>query len=412
MSADANHAMRVLFLDPVGTMGGAERCLLDLVASLRVARPSVKTGLIVGGPGPLVEAASALGMDVTVLPLPRSLSRAGDSGIAGLAGIAKSAPSLVVASGALASYALKLDRAVRAFEPTVIHSNGIKMHLLSALLPNRGAKVVWHVRDFLGQRAIMASVLRALSPRAHGVLAISRSVVDDAARTLHRDDVILAYDAIDTDCFVPDGPRVDLDALAGLPPATSDVVRIGLIATYARWKGQEVFIDAAARYMAACGPAARFYIVGGTTYETDASQFSVEELRARIADRGLADGFGLVPFQAAPERVYRALGIAVHASTRPEPFGRTIAEAMTCGRALIAAREGGAAELVEDGVDALAVQPRDPGALADAMLALAKDPARRARLGAAARVTAARRFARTRLGPEVLAAYARLGVRE
>ena len=347
--------MRVLFLDPVATMGGAERCLLDLAASLRAVRPSVEMGLVVGGAGPLVEEASRLGMDVTVLPLPRSLSRAGDSAISGLTGIVKSAPSLAVASGALAAYAVKLDRAVRAFGPTVIHSNGIKMHLLSALLPNRGAPLVWHVRDFLGQRAIMASVLRLVSPRAHGLLAISKSVVEDTARTLRRDDVTLAYDAIDTASFAPDGPRVDLDALAGMAPASKDVVRIGLIATYARWKGQEVFIDAAARYMKARGPAARFFIVGGTTYDTDASQFTVQELRARIVDRGLADVFGLVRFQAAPDRVYRALDIAVHASTRPEPFGRTIAEAMTCGRALIAAREGGAAELVEDDVDALAV---------------------------------------------------------
>jgi glycosyltransferase involved in cell wall biosynthesis len=405
-------AMRVLFLDPVGTLGGAERCLLDLAASIHAVRPSVTMGLVVGGEGPLVAAAEQQGMDVTVLPLPRGLSRAGDSGISGLAAIAKSAPSLVVASGALATYAVKLDRAVRAFEPTVIHSNGIKMHVLSALLPSRGVPLVWHVRDFLGQRAIMAPVLRLLSPRAHGLLAISQSVVDDTARTLGRDDVTLAYDAIDTDAFVAEGPRVDLDALAGFAPPSEGTVRIGLIATYARWKGQEIFIDAAARYVEARGPAARFYIVGGTTYDTDASQFSTQELRARIESRGLAEVFGLVPFQASPQRVYRTLDIAVHASTRPEPFGRTIAEAMTCGRALIAAREGGAAELMENDVDALAVEPRDLAALADAMLALAKDPARRARLGAAARTTATRRFARARLGPEALAAYARLGARD
>jgi len=42
---------------------------------------------------------------------------------------------------------------------------------------------------------------------------------------------------------------------------------------------------------------------------------------------------------------------------------------------------------------------------------LARDPAYRARLGAEARRTATRRFARERIGPEVLAAYARTGAR-
>jgi glycosyltransferase involved in cell wall biosynthesis len=269
----------------------------------------------------------------------------------------------------------------------------MKMHLLSALLPRRGVPIVWHLRDFVGQRAIMAHVLRALSSRATGLFAISRSVADDAARTLGREDVTLIYDAIDTECFVAEGPIADLDALAGLPGAGTSVVRIGLIATYARWKGQEVFIDAAARYLAQGGPPVRFYIVGGTAYDTEASQFSAQELRDRINARGLEGVFGLVPFQAAPEQAYRALDVAVHASTRPEPFGRTIAEAMSCGRALVIA---------------LAVVPRDPNLLADALLSLAKDPGLRARLGAAARLTAAERYSRWRIGPEILAAYTRI----
>jgi glycosyltransferase involved in cell wall biosynthesis len=400
--------MTILFLDPVGTLGGAERCLLDLAASMRVRQPSLRMGLLVGGQGPLVEQAEQLGIEVTVVPLPRRLSRAGDSGIAGLAGILESTPSLLAAGGALSTYALQLDRAIRAFRPTIIHSNGMKMHLLSALLPRRGVPIVWHLRDFVGQRAIMAHVLRALSSRASGLFAISRSIADDAARTLGRKDVTLIYDAIDTECFVAQGPIADLDALAGLPSAGTSVVRIGLIATYARWKGQEVFIDAAARYLARGGPPVRFYIVGGTAYDTDASQFSAQELRDRIKARGLESVFGLVPFQAAPERAYRALDVAVHASTRPEPFGRTIAEAMSCGRALVIAREGGAAELVTDGVDALAVVPREPDLLAEALLSLAKDPGLRARLGAAARVTAAARYSRGRIGPEILTAYTRI----
>jgi glycosyltransferase involved in cell wall biosynthesis len=404
--------MTVLFLDPVGTLGGAERCLLDLAASMRAANPTLRMGLIVGGAGPLIAEAAKLDIEVTVLPLPRRLSRAGDSAIAGLLGVARSAPGLVAACGALASYGVELDRAVRAFRPTLIHSNGMKMHLLSAVLPRHGVPVVWHLRDFVGQRAIMAHVLRAVSPRADGLLAISRSVADDAVRTLGRDDVTLIYDAIDTDCFVAEGPRADLDALAGMAPLPPGTVRIGLVATYARWKGQDVFIDAAARFVAEQGPAARFYIIGGPTYDTDASQFSAEELRERVVARGLESVFGLVPFLAEPETAYRSLDVAVHASTRPEPFGRTIAEAMSCGRALVIAREGGAAELVEDDVDALAVPPRDPELLARALLSLALDPERRARLGAAARATSARRYSRGRIGPEILAAYARIRARD
>ncbi len=55
----------------------------------------------------------------------------------------------------------------------------------------------------------------------------------------------------------------------------------------------------------------------------------------------------------------RALDIVVHASTRPEPFGLVIAEAMACGRAVITSAAGGAAEIVESEVDALTHTPGD-----------------------------------------------------
>ena len=70
--------MRVLFLNPAGQMGGAERALLDVIAGVIEARPSWPVGLIVGADGPLVPRVRALGADVRVLPFPPSLARLGE----------------------------------------------------------------------------------------------------------------------------------------------------------------------------------------------------------------------------------------------------------------------------------------------------------------------------------------------
>ncbi len=91
-------------------------------------------------------------------------------------------------------------------------------------------------------------------------------------------------------------------------------------------------------------------------------------------------------------------------------MGRTIAEAMACGRAVIVSNAGGAAELFTHNHDAVGVPPGDADALAAAIRELADDPARRDRLDAAARRTAVERFARERLGPQVLDAYRCFGV--
>jgi glycosyltransferase involved in cell wall biosynthesis len=128
-------------------------------------------------------------------------------------------------------------------------------------------------------------------------------------------------------------------------------------------------------------------------------------LRAIAANLKLKSHVGFIPFQRNPVDVYRALDIAVHASTKPEPFGRTIVEAMACAKPVIVARAGGAAELFSPNHDAVAVPPGDPAALAAAMIKLIADPAKRRGLAHHARLTAVERFNHNRLGPQLLTAY-------
>jgi glycosyltransferase involved in cell wall biosynthesis len=216
---------------------------------------------------------------------------------------------------------------------------------------------------------------------------------------------------VDTEHFSP-APRDGeaLDRLAGLPPAPPGTVRVGLVATYANWKGHAVFLDALARLPA--GLPVRGYVVGGPIYATAGSQFSRAELQARAAANGLTRKVGFVPFQADPADVYRMLDVVVHASTRPEPFGLTVAEAMSCGRAVIVSAAGGAAELFTDGTDALGHTPGDVAALADRIAQLAADPDLRGRLGANARRTAEAHLTLDRFGRELAGVYAQAcGVR-
>jgi glycosyltransferase involved in cell wall biosynthesis len=152
----------------------------------------------------------------------------------------------------------------------------------------------------------------------------------------------------------------------------------------------------------------RFYVVGGPVYETQGSQFSRAELLNLAAQLGIGGRVGFVDFQPDPSTIYPALDIVVHASTRPEPFGLTIIEAMACGRAVIATAAGGAAELLTPSEDAVAVPPGDAAALAGALCQLLRDADGRARLGSQARRTAVRRFDVRRLGPQIVGVYRRV----
>ncbi len=384
--------------------------MLDLIASIRAHAPRVEIGLIAGGDGPLLAQAETMGVRTRALPLGGRLANLGDSAL-GRGGWSAATTGAKLALGALTSlkYVAELRAAIRQFQPSVVHSNGIKMHLLAAAARTR-APLVWHIRDFIGDRPLVPLGLRAVAWRADGGIAISKAVCDDARRVFARLPLSVVYDAIDTDAFAPLGKSADLDALAGCEPVR-DCVRIGLVATYARWKGQDVFLESA-RAMKSTPrlPSLLFYIVGGPIYDRAGSQYQVDELRRMARQLGVEDAVRFVPFQERVDEVYRALDIVVHASSRREPFGRTIAEGMASGKPVIASRGSGASELFTDGVDAVSAPARDAGALANAMASLAHRPAERERLGRAARGTAVERFSRARLARQIFRAYEADGV--
>lgn len=400
--------MHLLFLNPSGRMGGAEAALLDVMASLRAAAPEWKLELIISAVGPLAAKAEALGVVTAILPLPDSLSRLGDAGAGGPAGNSLSRfrllRQLIFRSPDGAAYVRQLRRLLRERAPDLIHSNGFKMHVLAALAKPRAVPLIWHFHDYVQPRPFMALLLKLLQSRCSLVLANSNSVGRDAKLACGNGlPVQTIYNGIDTAVFSPDGERIDLDALAQLPTAEPGTIRVGLLATLARWKGHETFL----RALSLLSPdvPVRGYVIGDAQYQTDGSQFSLAELKTTAGRLGVANRVGFTGFVAEPAAAMRALDIVVHASTEPEPFGLVIVEAMSCGRAVIVSDAGGAAELIVPGVNALTHPPGNAEQLAERITQLASDPELRARLGAAGRTTAQQRFNRTRLAEELIPIY-------
>ncbi|MGC9398865.1 MAG: glycosyltransferase [Anaerolineae bacterium] len=83
-------------------------------------------------------------------------------------------------------------------------------------------------------------------------------------------------------------------------------------------------------------------------------------------------------------------------------------EAMAAGLPVVATRVGGVPEVVVDGVTGLLVPPRDPHALADAILRLLRDPALRRRMGEAGRARVAAHFSVEQMVRKIEALYEQL----
>jgi len=400
--------VKILYLNPLGALGGGERSLLDVMASVHAAEPSWSLRLIAGSDGALLAEARARGIAASVLPIPAPIAQAGDAAAGGPAGTSvtflRLLGRLFGAVPALLSYRRRLGGLIAEAAPDLIHANGFKMHILAAYSAPNNIPLLWHIHDYVTARVLMPRLLRAYAHRCAIVVANSESVAADVRIALgERVKAVTIHNSVDLARFTPHGPVADLDKLAGLPPAGSGAVKVGLVATMARWKGHALFLKALS--LLPRDLPVRGYVVGGPIYQSRESQHSIDELRAIAKRLDLEGRVGFTGFVDDPAAAMRALDLVVHASTEPEPFGLVIAEAMACGRPVITSCSGGAAEFVTRGVDAMAFQSGDAADLARIIAALASDRAMRERLGRAGRNTAERRFPLSRLARQMCSVY-------
>lgn len=162
--------------------------------------------------------------------------------------------------------------------------------------------------------------------------------------------------------------------------ATEGDVLIGCFGRLQRWKGQDVFVDAAGQ-IARQDARARFVVVGGATFGMEPEYF--EGLKRTARDLGLGDRLVFTGFRSDVPRLMAACDVVCHTSRVPEPFGLVVVEAMALGRPMIATRGGGPSEIIADESHGILVAPGDPAALGQALSGLLADPDRRRRIGAA-----------------------------
>ena len=173
--------------------------------------------------------------------------------------------------------------------------------------------------------------------------------------------------------------RRALRATVGAQPSS---VLVGTVGRLVPVKDHASLVSAFAQ-VAAMVPDARLVIVGEGT-----ERAALEALTARL---GLAGRVYLAGSRADAAELAGAFDVYV-SSSRSEGMPMAVLEAMAAGCAVIATNVGACAQLLEQGAAGRVVPATDPTALADAILALARDPDERGRLGAAARARAETRY--------------------
>lgn len=160
---------------------------------------------------------------------------------------------------------------------------------------------------------------------------------------------------------------------------------VGHFSRLSPWKGQHILLDAIAQ----CPPQVTAIFVGDALF---GEQEYVKQLHQQISQLGLENRVKFLGFRADIPQLMAACDLVAHTSTAPEPFGRVIVEAMLCGKPVVAAKAGGAVELVEHGINGFLTTPGEPQELAKIIHTCLEDRQQITTIASNAKVAATQRF--------------------
>jgi glycosyltransferase involved in cell wall biosynthesis len=374
--------MRVVYLDHVARMSGGEIALLRLLPHL----DSIDRHVILAEDGPLVSALHTAGVSTEVLPLgsnARDLRKAR----------VRPADLPLAAAGASAAYVLRLARRLRRLQPDLVHANSLKSGVYGSLAARlAGVPMVWHVRDRIADDYLPPAAVRLVRAMAANLPAavIANSQTTMATLSKHSPHPVVIGSVLPDALCAEEFSHVR---------HTRDGLRYAIVGRLAPWKGQDVFLRAfAAAFQGR--PKQEAVIIGSALFGEDDFE---DELRALAQRLDIADQVRFRGFQPDIWRELTDIDVLVHASVTPEPFGQVVLEGMAAGVPVIATRDGGPGEIIDDGVTGLLYERGNPAELAWTMRRL-QHPALREQLSAAAHI-AVNRYAPEGIAAELQALY-------
>ncbi|HEU4685238.1 MAG TPA: glycosyltransferase [Nitrospira sp.] len=274
-----------------------------------------------------------------------------------------------------------LVRSLRQARPAIIQSWLYHADLISLLATRfvQSTRLVWNVRCSDMQLKYYPFQTRCVRRMLSWCSKIPAAVVtnSEAGKRVHEH---IGYrprrwayipNGFDTNRFRPDPvASKKLRQMLGVP---NDAKLVALVARCDPMKDHATFL-AAAREIIARRPHVQFVLAGKYT----------ELLRAKVMEFGLEKHVHLLGLRHDVDYLFAGVDVACLSSAFGEGFSNVLGEAMACGVPCVTTDVGDARAII--GNTGLVVPPRDPGALASAVVNLIdRDAETRAALGSAAR---------------------------
>jgi glycosyltransferase involved in cell wall biosynthesis len=380
--------MKILFLDQSGKPGGAELCLIDIA---KPYRDRALVGLFADGSfRKLLEQNH---IPVEVLATQAIQVRKESSLAQGLKSLGQILPLITK----VVKIASKYD---------LIYANTQKALVVGALASLFSRRpLVYHLHDILSVEHFSQTNLRIAINLANrfASLVIANSQASQTAFVQaggNPDIIKVVYNGFEPKIYQTS--KSDIKQLKQQLGLEGQFV-VGHFSRLAPWKGQHILITA----LAECPPQVTALLVGDALFgEHD----YVQQLHQQIAQMGLENRVKFLGFRSDIPQLMAACELVAHTSTAPEPFGRVIVEAMLCGRPVVAAKAGGAIELVEHGINGFLVTPGKPQELAQVITTCLQEVETTATMANNAQAIASQRFDVTTINQQIAQLLSQYGL--
>lgn len=195
-------------------------------------------------------------------------------------------------------------------------------------------------------------------------IAISQAVRSQwiNSRFAHGEDVDVVYNGIDPEQFKPTGCRAVLRSELGVPQDSFTVLYVG---RFGREKGIDTLLRAFA-IVRSFIPEARLLVAGGPPSAYSDEAF-FNELRQLGRDLGFDGSVLWLGRRSDVSALCQAADVLALPSEWPEPFGRVLIEAMSCGTPAVGSTVGGIPEVLSGEFERCQFPARDHHALADVL---------------------------------------------
>ncbi len=362
--------MKILFLDQSGKPGGAELCLID------IAKPYGQNALVgLFADGSFKQLLQQNNIPVEVLRNEAIAVRKESGFIQGLNSFRQLIPLII-----------KVIKKARKYD--LIYANTQKALVVGAIASFFSRRpLVYHLHDILSTEHFSQTNLQVAVNLANrfASLVIANSQASKTAfiKAGGRQDIIeVVYNGFEPKNYQTN--EYDIKKLQQNLELQGKFV-VGHFSRLAPWKGQHILIDA----LAQCPPQVTAILVGDALF---GEQNYVQQLHEQVAKLGLENRVKFLGFRSDIPQLMAACDLVAHTSTSPEPFGRVIVEAMLCEKPVIAAKAGGAMELIEHGLNGFLVTPGEPQELAQMIITCLQETEITATIAKNARITASQRF--------------------